>query len=55
MLAAALPGVDPVSMIMEFIPLLVLYEFSIVLSKVAERKNVEEDDFDDDLDAVPGP
>ncbi|MEO6712973.1 MAG: twin-arginine translocase subunit TatC [Mycobacteriales bacterium] len=50
-LAAALPGVDPVSMVMELIPLLVLYEFSIVLAKVAERKTSDEDD----LDAVPGP
>jgi sec-independent protein translocase protein TatC len=37
--AAALPGVDPVSMIMEFLPLLVLYEFSIVLSRMAERRD----------------
>ena len=51
-LAAALPGVDPVSMIMEFIPLLILYEFSIVLSKMAERDSAAEED---DLDAVPGP
>jgi sec-independent protein translocase protein TatC len=51
-LAAALPGVDPVSMIMEFIPLLVLYEFSIILSKLAERKNTVDED---DLGAVTGP
>jgi len=50
--AAALPGVDPVSMIMEFLPLLVLYEFSIVLAKLAERSNVEEEDLDG---AVPEP
>ncbi len=31
--AAALPGVDPVSMILETIPLLVLYELSIVLAR----------------------
>jgi sec-independent protein translocase protein TatC len=31
--AAALPGVDPVSMILEMAPLVVLYEFSIVLAK----------------------
>jgi sec-independent protein translocase protein TatC len=31
-LAAALPGVDPVSMILETIPLLALYEVSIVLA-----------------------
>ncbi len=31
--AAALPGVDPVSMLIEMVPLLVLYEISIVLAK----------------------
>jgi sec-independent protein translocase protein TatC len=32
-LAAALPGVDPVSMILEAVPLVVLYELSIVLAR----------------------
>jgi sec-independent protein translocase protein TatC len=32
--AAALPGVDPVSMLLEMAPLVVLYEISIVLAKV---------------------
>jgi sec-independent protein translocase protein TatC len=32
-LAAALPGVDPVSMLIEMVPLLVLYELSIVLAR----------------------
>jgi sec-independent protein translocase protein TatC len=36
--AAALPGVDPVSMIAEFLPLLLLYEFSIVLARMAEGR-----------------
>jgi sec-independent protein translocase protein TatC len=31
--AAALPGVDPISMLLETAPLIVLYEFSIVLAK----------------------
>jgi sec-independent protein translocase protein TatC len=31
--AAALPGVDPVSMLLEMAPLVVLYEFSILLAK----------------------
>ncbi|HEX3363148.1 MAG TPA: twin-arginine translocase subunit TatC [Solirubrobacterales bacterium] len=31
--AAALPGVDPVSMVLEMAPLVVLYEISIVLAK----------------------
>jgi sec-independent protein translocase protein TatC len=32
--AAALPGVDPISMLLEMAPLVVLYEVSIVLAKV---------------------
>lgn len=32
-LAAALPGVDPVSMLLEMVPLLVLYELSILLCR----------------------
>ncbi len=34
LVAAALPGVDPVSMLLEMAPLVVLYEISIVLAKV---------------------
>jgi sec-independent protein translocase protein TatC len=33
-LAAALPGVDPVSMLIETVPLVVLYELSIVLARI---------------------
>lgn len=36
-IAAALPGVDPVSMIIEMVPLLVLFELSILLARVSER------------------
>jgi sec-independent protein translocase protein TatC len=36
-IAAALPGVDPVSMIIEMVPLLVLFELSILLAKVLGR------------------
>ncbi|MBW8059369.1 MAG: twin-arginine translocase subunit TatC [Solirubrobacterales bacterium] len=36
-LAAALPGVDPVSMLVEMVPLLVLYELSILLARVIRR------------------
>jgi sec-independent protein translocase protein TatC len=32
--AAALPGVDPVSMLIELLPLLLLFEFSVVLARV---------------------
>ena len=31
-IAAALPGVDPVSMLVELVPLIALYEFSILLA-----------------------
>ena len=37
MVAAALPGVDPVTMLIEMVPLLVLYELSIVLARVLGR------------------
>jgi sec-independent protein translocase protein TatC len=36
-LAAALPGVDPVSMLIEMVPLLILYELSILLARVLGR------------------
>ncbi len=35
--AAALPGVDPITMLIEMVPLLVLYELSIVLARVMGR------------------
>ncbi len=36
-IAAALPGVDPISMILEMVPLLVLYELSILLARAFGR------------------
>ena len=36
-IAAALPGVDPVSMILEMLPLIVLYELGILLAKAFGR------------------
>jgi sec-independent protein translocase protein TatC len=36
-IAAALPGVDPVSMLIEMVPLLVLFELSIVLARAFGR------------------
>jgi sec-independent protein translocase protein TatC len=36
-LAAALPGVDPISMVIEMVPLLVLFELSILIAKVLGR------------------
>ena len=35
--AAALPGVDPVSMIIEMVPLLILFELSILIARVFGR------------------
>ena len=35
--AAALPGVDPISMLLEMIPLLILFELSILIAKVFGR------------------
>jgi sec-independent protein translocase protein TatC len=40
-IAAALPGVDPVSMILEMIPLVVLFELSILLARVFGRPEGE--------------
>jgi sec-independent protein translocase protein TatC len=39
-LAAALPGVDPVSMLIEMVPLLALYELSILLARAFGRPGV---------------
>jgi sec-independent protein translocase protein TatC len=39
--AAALPGVDPVSMILEALPLIVLFELSILLAKAFARPSTE--------------
>jgi sec-independent protein translocase protein TatC len=40
-IAAALPGVDPISMLIEMVPLLVLYELSILLASVLGRPSPE--------------
>src|SRR3954449_8377442 len=40
-IAAALPGVDPISMILETIPLIVLFELSILLAKFFGRPSAE--------------
>jgi sec-independent protein translocase protein TatC len=45
--AAALPGTDPVSMLVEFVPLLGLYLLSIVLAKAFSRRWAPTDDEDD--------
>ena len=39
--AAALPGVDPVSMLIEMVPLVLLYELSILLASVFGRSSAE--------------
>jgi sec-independent protein translocase protein TatC len=40
-IAAALPGVDPVSMILEALPLILLFELSILLAKTFGRTSTE--------------
>jgi Tat protein translocase TatC len=40
LLAAALPGVDPVTMLIEMVPLLALYELSILLARAFGRPEV---------------
>jgi sec-independent protein translocase protein TatC len=40
--AMLLPGVDPVSMLIEMAPLVVLYELSIVLARIFRVKEIEE-------------
>ncbi len=50
--AMLLPGVDPISMLIEMVPLIVLYELSILLASVFAPKDTSEDDlveFDDAL------
>jgi sec-independent protein translocase protein TatC len=37
LVAAALPGVDPISMLLEMVPLLALYELSILLARAFDR------------------
>lgn len=37
-LAAALPGVDPISMLIEMVPLLILFELSILLARIFDRR-----------------
>ena len=42
--AAALPGVDPISMLLEMVPLLLLYELSILLARGIGRSSRKETD-----------
>jgi sec-independent protein translocase protein TatC len=41
--AAALPGVDPVSMLIEMVPLVLLYELSILLARAFGQPSAEAD------------
>jgi sec-independent protein translocase protein TatC len=50
-IAALLPGVDPVSMLLEFLPLLVLYEVSIWVARLVE---IRRDRRVTDEEPVPG-
>jgi len=42
--AAALPGVDPVSMLIEMVPLVLLYELSILLASLLGRRSADVSD-----------
>jgi sec-independent protein translocase protein TatC len=53
--AAALPGTDPVSMILEMIPLLVLYEGSILLATLLERRMARREGQEPALASAGGP
>ena len=44
LVAAVLPGADPVSFVFEFVPLLVLYGLSYVLVKGVDRRRAEDDE-----------
>ncbi len=46
-IAAALPGTDPISMLVELVPLLALYGFSIILAYIFTPKDSGTDDEDD--------
>jgi sec-independent protein translocase protein TatC len=41
-LAAALPGTDPVSMLLELLPLLILFEISIWVARGVERSRARD-------------
>jgi sec-independent protein translocase protein TatC len=60
--AMLLPGTDPVTMLLSMLPLLVLYELSIVLAAILDRRRASaealdeaEDGFDDDFDEPEDP
>jgi len=53
-IAAALPGTDPISMLVELVPLLALYGFSIVLAYLFQPRYGPHEDSDRDEDASRG-
>ena len=57
-IAAALPGVDPVTTALEMVPLVLLYLLSIVLLRIADRRSAARaaadlERVDDDPDSIP--
>jgi sec-independent protein translocase protein TatC len=52
--AAALPGVDPVSMLIEMVPLVLLYELSILLARAFGRPSEADTDPGDRLASAEG-
>jgi sec-independent protein translocase protein TatC len=53
-IAMLLPGVDPVTMLINMVPLLLLYELSIVLARFAGKPVISRGDDDDDDDGTDG-
>jgi Sec-independent protein secretion pathway component TatC len=52
--AAALPGVDPVSMLIEMVPLVLLYELSILLARAFGQPSSSEAETTDRLASAEG-
>ncbi len=50
--AMLLPGTDPVTMLISMVPLIFLYELSIILARIFGRSKVIEGEDDDDEDAL---
>ena len=42
-LAMLLPGTDPVTMLISMVPLIILFEFSLILARIFDRRRAEAD------------
>lgn len=52
--AMLLPGTDPITMLISMVPLLVLFEGSIILASVLDRRRPADDEEDDEAELHPG-